>query len=516
MKVVLKTKALFTEQLRHLLTLSNGRMALDKLQSLYVSEFGSLSCKTIAKFVKKNKLPYFSFHVVNLSSLKWAVWAPHGNPIPLHRRGMRKMEKRTRSRETSTSMPTLCTVDDPVPGSISFDVISKEASGIIDRIESHLDSTYDTILPLHVPSASVTPTLVNPLNPKSAATLEPKSTIFDSTYSGADTVGNSADLPAKMEATEPRQDKGDCSNDDSAVLSTAYDFLKDDPVLLAELSKKPQGSMPAVLDTSSFFINDLTLDVPALKGTQDMTDGDRVSVHDGALSPAVTGASDGDDVWVSVPSISKPSTDTSSCSDSVFASSSRQLLPVNGEPVDFLQKNLDPYQVLEHMQKLEVSEGILTPDQMDPFLDYFRELSSRDLEVLEAKSNLKKKSGNGEVRKKKRNMAIRFPSQSKATPEELPTVSCSDMGVPVSKLPLANLGLSSSDESNRRGSPTKTLNHEDFIKGGNVTRVPEFLGDGKGEDDLPHPLMNGPLDSETGSDNFSYSDAAISELDTFL
>lgn len=404
------------------------------------------------------------------------------------------MEEKTRSRETGASVPTLSTVGDPLPGRVNFDVIREEASNIIDRIEFSLPPTCDTLPSLHVTSTSVFPTLDDSSEPKLATALKPVPTNF----AMSSIMDVNADLPTKMETTfseHSRADKGDQFSDEDAVLSSAYDFLKDDPFLLAELSKQPQGNMAAVHNATPMDDLELLTDVLALQRIQEMTGGGRMSVHDGAHSSTGAegscGGGGGGDVRVSVPSIFKPSSSSNSGdpSDSGFDSASGQLrVLVDGGAVDFLQSGLDPDQVLDQMQKLkEVSGGILTLDQMDPFLDYFGEISSRELdriEALEEKSNLKKKSsgGSGEVRKKKRSMAIRFPSQSKAPPhsyEELPAMSCSDMNIPVDKLPLTDFDGPSNSFRTDGGSSsneefTETLKKSMY----DVTSVPEFLGDG--------------------------------------
>ena len=100
-------------------------------------------------------------------------------------------------------------------------------------------------------------------------------------------------------------------------------------------------------------------------------------------------------------------------------------LPAGGEggqsPPDYLQSGLSPQQVLGEMQLLkERSGGVLRPEQMEPFLDYFGELSSRELDRIESlegegkpKNGSNKKGGGsgGGGGRAKRNMAIRFPSQ---------------------------------------------------------------------------------------------------------
>ena len=87
-----------------------------------------------------------------------------------------------------------------------------------------------------------------------------------------------------------------------------------------------------------------------------------------------------------------------------------------------MASGMSPDQVLDEMRSLKEHSGsCLSPDKMELFLTYFGELSSRELDCLEAleeKEKVKSKKG---AAKKKRVMAIHFPDKSPA-----PTLPLSD------------------------------------------------------------------------------------------
>lgn len=102
-------------------------------------------------------------------------------------------------------------------------------------------------------------------------------------------------------------------------------------------------------------------------------------------------------------------------------------VPESAEPQShFAQLGMTPDEVLQEFHLLkERSGGVLDFEKMDPFLEYFGELSGRELERLESLKQ-KKKPSKGAGRKKPA-MAIRFPSQaSPSTTNSLPSSSKSE------------------------------------------------------------------------------------------
>ncbi len=229
-------------------------------------------------------------------------------------------------------------------------------------------------------------------------------------------------------------DKTEVDSDQASCDASPYDFLKDDPELMAELSKTSnsvdvEGNLPD---------EDLRVlaEVLALQKLQE-------------LNLASGGPGD---------------------------------VPVHSQdvgPLDYLQRGLSPDQVLAELQKLkEKSGGILNPDQMEPFLDYFGELSSRELDRIEALEG-KPKSKKGSGGRRKPTMAIRFPVQSQASSTE----GNHDTSIPSSVSKDKPSSSSSSDESSGhlvgQGQYIHTFIEEEdpVLGGGGVTfTTPQPLG----------------------------------------
>ena len=94
-----------------------------------------------------------------------------------------------------------------------------------------------------------------------------------------------------------------------------------------------------------------------------------------------------------------------------------KMAPSDKKPVDYLEAGMTPDEVLQEMYKVKDSGGgILKPSSMEPFLDYFGELSSRELERLESHQPKPQRSTTSPAQKgklrNKRMIAIRFPGQT--------------------------------------------------------------------------------------------------------
>lgn len=82
--------------------------------------------------------------------------------------------------------------------------------------------------------------------------------------------------------------------------------------------------------------------------------------------------------------------------------------------VDYLEAGMSPDEVLQELYKVKDSGGgVIKPVSMEPFLNYFGELSRRELERLESQQSQQKSltTPSKGVPRKKRMMAIRFPGQ---------------------------------------------------------------------------------------------------------
>ena len=235
------------------------------------------------------------------------------------------------------------------------------------------------------------------------------------------------------------------STADSAVTDlpeAPFDFLKQHPELIAELSN--DCSIPA--EDLAVLAEVLTLQKLQELGYHEIPQSSG-GVATSSSPPAVP-----------VPSVTKEEV---------------PVLPPGGvdQPVDYLKLGWSPDQVLAELQRQkEGSGGILPPDKMEPFLDYFGEMSSRELERIESQEEGKRKPKKSVAGgRKTRHMAIRFPSQSSAMaassespPQECPTYDDVMESIPVERLPVADIDHSSSDSS--EGSSAVPLNRSEYVR----------------------------------------------------
>ena len=71
----------------HLLTIHNGRVPIDEVESLYTTTFGIQTHINIADLWERKKIIQTAPHVVNvIGNNKWMVWASTGRPYPSQER----------------------------------------------------------------------------------------------------------------------------------------------------------------------------------------------------------------------------------------------------------------------------------------------------------------------------------------------------------------------------------------------------------------------------------------------
>jgi len=559
LKPVLKPRTVFIEQIRHLLTVYHGRFSLRQFGDFYTAEFGKAESEEIAILLQKGRLPRYGMNVANYSSLKWAVWAPNAYPVPTHRQVTKKspVPKLSLGGQGQTFRKTL-----------DFDAIQREASNVIDSIDSLRDpEMIITALPSNLPGLSTEntsgacssrkETLPGTFQTKQESGSAAQTSNIDLSGSNVPHLSSeitgstnsfdqkpwldpefdarSTTVPSLSNICEPPRsslpqivdDKDQSDTDalnyaESGMLAVAYNFIKDDPDLLARLSGKPEGTMAAILDTSSMSEEDVKTVTEALNIQRLQDISKPSSLDDNPSGDASRKTEEGHAIsGVSVP---LPL-------ESTIGGISHETAgppPLGTGPVDFFEQGLAPDQVLDQLWKLKKdSGGSIKLDQMTPFLDYFGEVSSRELDridKLEAQANPQKKTGNGESRKKKRNMAIRFPSQSKATvpPPSLymgKELSLSDFSIPVGKLPEANFDDLSSDESDEEEAIVKPFNREEFIrktlgKEGQEFEVPSLSGDTVGGANSQY--LTSSFLSNADLNKLSKLDSAVNDLESFL
>lgn len=460
MKPVLKPTTLFLEQLRCLLTKYNGQIALDQLEQLYIAEFGVPSDLEMAKHIRKKKLPFFSFKVGNLASRKWVLWSPFAYPYPLHRRQSARNQLAPASGATSSGsdMSAASSCLTPVAyadsgcyvqGSFSQVEVAQDEPRVEQKKPAELNEgspdliSFDEGPPALERIQSVSPppvvdlidfssdmnnlTRVDGHSSEATPPQQSSSDIADFSLEPFDLHFTKSDTTA--ESTAKLDDGGSATVAAGAVVfDSPYDFLKNEPEILAGLSHiKSSDFEDCTLPDEDLRVLAEVLTIQRLKELAEAanTAADLMNDDKGTSKKA--------EVLVSLLPTGSSSTTRVECDNSGGSASSGN--GGNGRLVDYFKHGLNPDQVLDELQKLkESSGGVLSPDQMEPFLDYFGELSSRELERIESlqkqeeeeegeeeegneeegeEEKLKEKGrGTPGRTRKKRIMAIRFPGDS--------------------------------------------------------------------------------------------------------
>lgn len=482
--------------------MQNGHIALDQLEATYTAEFGGPSSPEIQTYIKK-KLPHSSFHVVNLASHKWAVWSPTGHPYCQHRWREIPSSQPCPSLTAADSMPVV-SVDPSTSrgrvnssGSFVNDLIDLSDLSDLPQAEGASVSKSDTMLDVGgergglnaFPSGSTYASVMENSKDHDKGDLIDLSDVpVENLTEKEGEVEHLSEAPAKENlldvsdthsldsvSTSPLDAPAQLSHAssseclDQALVESPYDFLKAHPDLIAELSKTG-SELPE---------DDLTVltEVLTLQRLQELGIGMPASGSRGLDHQMQTRSGD-------APSQEVP------------------VLPEGNGPVDFLKLGWKPNQVLAELQrqKTRYQGGILPPDQMEPFLDYFGEMSSRELERMESQEGKPKPKKGG---RKRRNMAIRFPDQSQgATPIEPHHMF--SVSVPREKLPVADFGESSEDSE---GSPPVPLDRDRYIRELLKGKSSSFVN----ADELLRILQPNEKDSDTSETGGSTSWPSLSQ-----
>ena len=508
--------------MRKILTLYNGRILLDQLKAVYSAEFGIRTDINVDNLVDK-MLIRLAPQVVNLSGYKWMVWAPSGRPYP----------KRGNSNREPSAVNTNANNDVPEP------VTQEKING---QITSHIE------VPSEIRKGETEHTAAN-----SEHSILP-----------VENNGGSESVNDPHKITEPSVSV----NEDTEVSHNG----RDSPIVSLEVSVHPciwslvlhrsvlltyhqvlKCPLPKILLTihpqfqCNQYFTATTMKTKLYHNTQLLfllmlsivmqwilllmrfleRELDPELITEIATDSPVNEDEDRDDSTLDILSgvpftdaaielllrFAQPLTDDFDKdfhnSDPDTSEQQEKEVSVPNEPIDYLASGMNPDEVLEEMQKVKQhSGGVLTTEQMDPFLTYFGELSSRELDRLEALE--KKAKPKKETQKKKRVMAARFPGQSPATPPPDPYIEHhqQQMEFLKDKLPVApdldNLSDSDSDgscphpiareESIRllleRGLPDIPISQEDFFLPANSSKREQSeqlypSSAGKKEEDVP-------------------------------
>lgn len=391
-KPELRNVTRFAEQLRFLLTQNNGRLLLDSLQGLYIAAFGPPP-DTHGKDWLNTKLVHYAPHVVNLSSHKWAVWAPAGRPYPVRissnlppspSRGSQQHGGVGSQHHKPTTPPVasdwvIVKMDEDGGGLGKYGGVRENESKLEQgRPSNSTKSSPSTEMgvaskPLHgvqhfAPSSNSSSPLSKDTQPL------PTTKEKEACKTGA------ASLPQPMLSEQHTEVKYE---------ESPYDFLRKDPQLLAQMTIKEEDNVPSTADALQKLIEAgkqvLDFELPDIPN----------------LPPPLFPLPANDESPQKAPDI-----------------------PVDGS-ADYLKAGLKPDEVLQELYRVkEHGGGIINPSSMEPFLNYFGELSSRELERLESqeakpKSPTPSPTPTKGMLRKKRMMAIRFPGQDPELDPEL-------------------------------------------------------------------------------------------------
>ena len=423
---------------------------MEQVESVYTFTFGIQTHISISDLLERNKIIRVAPHVVNVTgNCKWLVWAATGRPYPNRDRKTSVLPMNTCVAEVSEACVET-TNKHSTNAMVGADVTEDDSPPVASQLKPHpifsepapsplgskQNSTADSDEPKSTEtSTAVSVTQVNVENTVSniddsaantnfiESSVDPPSTTSTTTTSASPsqhsitmasisqpsttttlanppqysiTTTTMASPPQTSTTTatlaSPSQTKGESSGEVAVgeVTAETYGFLEEtlEPELMAELRasgeqhQQREQTLGELLSTQPLSEQAIQL---LLHFAKPMSDIDLEE-------------SDGD-------SVEEPEKQVES-----------------DQPVDYLASGMSPDQVLEEMRSLkERSGGYLSPDKMEPFLTYFGELSSRELDRINTLEEKEKAKSKKEATKKKRVMAIRFPDKSPA-----PTVPPSD------------------------------------------------------------------------------------------
>ena len=509
---LLTNATLLAEQLRHLLTIHDGRLPLTNLKEIYVAEFGAPKDSKLANMLDKNLLQ-IAPHTVNLTGHKWVVWAPTGRPYPPRGGKVSRFElsglmdggeKESNVSKLGEAATTdivanvgeglLCMATGDGADSRS-DGNHKESAKVVmtegeDKHTQVATSGSPTVPAAKIGGLEVTtpepptpeaPFITDEEPPSGGATnqavtsianpLQSQSSLSSAVHNNASPNVTRPDPPSPSSNTQEQPNLDEMSIDPSSP----YGFLSS--ALIAEL----------IIHTKELATNDL----PTADGTENP---DFLAQYAGEfqedhLQDGSGGELEGKD---------EPSTPP--------------------EKVDYLKKNMTPDEVLHEFRQLkERCGGYLDPEKMDPFLTYFGELSGRELERLESLKAKPSSSTKGAARRKQM-MAIRFPTQSPAPPtdpfEEQRKKHMQEMEGIVQNLPVAPDLSNLSDSSDSEGSYPTPFAREEYVKKLLEKGLPKVFSSEEDGHKPSNKEEDGLLKSSSDATHIQPANASSSELST--
>ena len=444
-RAVLKEVTLFAEQLRFLLTRNDGRLLLDDLPDLYKTTFGPPP-DTQGKDWLGTKLIQYAPHVVNITGQRWVIWAPAGRPYPSRHHS-----------KLSLSPPTgfVSCGQHMAAGSSSSQVVHEmkqvegQSVGDLVGMEEGMGGWESGKAPVITTSSPQAPsqrytTHTTQSSPPSEVSSTSHSTppqpplppLFTDLIRLTPDQEWSSPTPTTASSNLPGREKEEVVEYDDSP----YGFLERDPDLLVRLTVTGEDEETALSTEEQL---------------QRLIDAG--NLMDRPLDP---------DVLVPnlppplLPSSLPPSSPTQPGKTSPDPPSGRA---AEEDATDYLKAGMSPDQVLQELYRVKDSAGgVLNPTSMEPFLSYFGELSSRELERLESQEArlakpLSPAPTSRGMQRKKRMMAIRFPGQE---PEPLDP----ELQRALDSIQLPEIRSDSSEDEGDPTAPVVPLSHAELFE----------------------------------------------------
>ena len=448
--LVLRIPNYAAEQLRHLLTINNGRLPFNELEAKYEESFGYQDDIDIQKIGKT--LVQTASNVVNFAgNRKWLVWAPSGRPYPPHRRAHASPPTdQLPSAGNSVEWPCFDSVAQATPATeySPVDVSHTDNSQLLsvgnsvewpcfDSVAQATPTTKHSPVDVSVVTATQTSIVNTPISPPTTMEGPPPLLICNKPIPTPRTfvpvINNDQALSQEETSTTAL---GKSSQDVTVDISF--------PSTIGQVSDPTD--LPSTVDEFSSFLEAAGCDSPVTPPLEVTVDPSPYGFLEKELGPElmaelISNAHSFDDMGTAsesqpdlfdyldddLPPPSDPSLDDT-LEKLILVSEAMargEPLPKFGkeeeekveqtdlddsiEPIDYLKTGMNPEQVLDEFNKAkERSGGALTPSLMDPFLTYFGELSGQAIEQLEAEERKKKPK---KAPRKRPTMAIRFPGQ---------------------------------------------------------------------------------------------------------
>ena len=377
-------------------------MPIAQVESIYTATFGIQTHINIADLLERNKIIQAAPHIVSvISNNKWMVWAPTGRPYPS--RGGKTNLLPVRHSEISTPNSEVDITTEIVKTSLSSS--SEEFKAIVtDRVTNVTEDIRPLSSSQLIPHAHFSQLSApqNDLMDVSSSACE-NDTVLP--FISAKSVSNDDDAASEDFSTELISKTVTSVVPSSVKVESSIDL----PVSTNPALPKNNGEVSA--ETYGFLEKSLEPELMA----ELRASGEQHQQREQTLSELLNSKPLSEKAIQLLIHFAKPMSEIDLDDDSDGADD-QEVQAEPDEPVDYLQSGMTPDQVLEEMRKLkERCGGYLSPEKMEPFLTYFGELSSRELDRLESLEEGKPKSKKGAT-KKKRVMAIRFPDKSPAPP----------------------------------------------------------------------------------------------------